>query len=874
MTREINSKTISDLMTASPFNMEGQNAYESLQELFEFAGQSHNEWKMTYLKEVYSEPFFMVPNFINRIRESASDEKETLKYSVNYIRRCKRNLKEFEKSFVGDKKNSALSRTLYIITGSLGSGKTNYVHKLINKAEIDTREGIDDIPYLHCFHSDFEEMPHNNIKFLKNDDYIIDRHPFCALDALELILVENISNCLCEHTYDLSNGWEYKKPSFDKLVKKIESIVVTYKKYYGGDDSDNEKFFEELSNCHLECRTVAEISLRLAEYIKNKIGTDKNGEIYVSERKRSLRYLTDLLFRLFFCLSITESQKRQRKFVLLIDNIERVMYKNVEHEELMFGVDESIIKIILELMNESAKAFQLHLQNIVKSDNFEEKTLNIPAAIMLSMRECTLGIISSDLQDDDKNYMEYVEISEWFDSEEILNKKICYFTKLLDPGDPKNYFSLLELIEKIKIIEQDTPGTYAISDGVYAFQHILKDKTKEPWCLCNFAHNFYNNSIRHIALRFVKGFLGFYEDPDLKDIEYGDNWYNPIGFFNMMCNKNSALIGDKGGINTYLLRRFIIGLLFRYIDEQSKTFGFEDINAMHNDKASCSYTRRILTYLSNISEENKIINIHKSKKNKRKDIDDFEYISAIKLMEDLSIPISESEVFSEILWHLNLFLGKDTLWTGTLHIEVPGGNIFEKHENIRDYICKDFENKKKMTPEKFEKAEKVKVKLNPAGRTFAMCMPDFEYFSARYVKESEIEEDRESYPLLSVRNNNNLNKLLSKIYKSSKSCIEQIKLTEKDLDNIKDRWRYNKKEDGKSHIHRILASQYLYLDNFLIHLERNDICGIDRAEAERMVNTIQKMLQVYNKKFIEEFPGEKTLVQLAEDRRKRRTLSI
>ena len=305
MAIEITAKTIEDLMIVSSVSNEGRDAYGNLNALFEFEPLPPRHWEREYYKNVYSDPFFFKEKkFWERIKEENEEEEKnvTKKHQEEEMGIKLKKYENFELRFYGHNCQNMLSVPLYIITGTVGSGKTNYVHKLIYYAERDERH-VDDQPYIHCLREDFEVAPQQSVLFLEKDYIVAERNP---LNSLELILIKNMGLCLTGHFYCKDFGWKYRPLSIKEIKLKIKIIDDVYKEYFANsehgldDEYEFKMFFNELYKKSQNAGTIDEFVENIFIYIRNVIIDNKKGKDYQEEREKSLMYLTEILLRLFF----------------------------------------------------------------------------------------------------------------------------------------------------------------------------------------------------------------------------------------------------------------------------------------------------------------------------------------------------------------------------------------------------------------------------------------------------------------------------------------------------------------------------------------------------------------------------------------------
>jgi len=793
---KITSKDISDILIASPFTKEGKNRYDYLPALFFKRELKPEQWRKEFLNEIYAEPYFLEKkhegNFEPTKEKDRFDRNSIEKYDIGYMRKLRQSYEGFEKHFIGDSDKNALQKPLFVVIGTVGSGKSIFTYKLISK-----RDNI------HCFDENFELKSEDTAHFISGD---IDIGYVSPINAFVLLLAHNIGKCFCKPQYTIEYGWRYDVISrVEDLKKLVNKISSTYKEYFNNKGKNVEdsrwclNFFNHLEEMPKNLKTVDEVTNHIKKYIEEIMNNT-----YRSGNESTIEVLTDILLRLYFCLIRTVDSYKDKKILLFIDNIENALVRDGNPTS---EITTSHIKSFLSATCRSARKF---------SDRISEMGEVNPASVLLAMRDCTSRILN-DLRNNEflslqpGNYMSHVEITEWFDNEDILTNRIKYFT---------GYKSLQEMLDD-KNLEK--------SHGIIAYLNIIKDRSNSLWGLCDFINQFYNSSKRYIHERFIGGFLDYYE-------KYKGN-ENELKFFNEQWKFVNRSKKNEGYDELkYLCRKYIIRLLLDYVNihNEGKFFAFKHTNEIESEESS--YARRILIYLSykrqledTTSESDKIIPL-------------FDYVSSSELIDNLLVcgknaeDITDDKIksFSNILWKLNRFLENDTHWTGLVYIQAHHGGVFNIKEHFELVKC-DWENYKHGNRD----VKKVEIRLTYAGEIYTKIMPDFEYFTCRYLKKFP--------PLLAIKNHRTLEKLLHGVLEETKKCRNIVNSNEKVIrseGNVK--WDYPViSEDGTvekiEYTKQLVKSQKGYVKNFKKYLE-SSLCKISKDESNLMIDKIDEYL--------------------------------
>ncbi|MCL2637311.1 MAG: hypothetical protein FWD48_02975 [Oscillospiraceae bacterium] len=831
---KITAQMLSNMLLSSPFTKEGKSKYDSMAPFFKKESLTTKQWRSEYLSKIYANPYFIEEQYNYENDNEEDDESKIIKrYRDDFRSMHKTAFDTFEKDMIGDSDENTLQKSLYLIIGSVGSGKTSFAHKLISE-----RKEI-----LHIFESDFEYTNIDNVRFLENDYTVSDIN---SINALKLILLENIGKCFRELQDSDEYIWVYRIPLLKDLIIRIDELCKIYYKYFNNDEhnlndiSVYKKFFEHLNKA-LELGSIRQIGEHILNYISISILGNTTDE------KEQLEYLAGILLRLYFCLSKIQSSYKtnnlNKKFALLIDNIEYSLYEESKEDRIPINpIYESHIYIILLAIHEATKKFSERIGKIKSALSYNETN---PAAIILTMRECTFGILQNMWRTNalafiiNQPHISYVDVSEWFDNETIFKNRIVYFT---GHDSIENVF---------------TDKRWEMSVGVTAYFNIIKDRSDSIWGLHNFVSLFYNNSKRLVYERFIGKFLTLYEninEKDVKSIKYLHDSYNPLTFFNEkwgLIKQAKDISSDEYRASINLCRKYLIRLLLDFVNSHNfcnfKKLG-HDIGNPHRYN---SYTRRVLVYLLKCLQE-------KPGGGGDEVQELYEFIPASILIRDLiecdsnitqfniasTVDNEHISNFVNVLWQLNLSAFNDTFGANYLFIEIPKGGCFNKDELLA-FVKYDWQNFKTINgnEEGIKETPRVDIRLTTAGQIYSLFIPDFEYFTCRYHDKSNA--------LLTYYDSRALREHLKNVFDSTKKCIETIKETEKKIHTKDIKWHYSFiKENGdkikRSHSQRLINSHTRYLGNFKKYLRSNLCSNLGETAIKNMEVAINEYISLYN----------------------------
>ena len=530
-----NNSRLYDVLAATPFGEKGQKAMGRLNTYVK---------PDEFLTKVYVEPFaaLKVPmpeedkTYDKDDYQSETAFDELLKIGFDQIKLNR--LREEKRRFEDDIK--ALSQSLYIISGSAGSGKTTYFHKL--QHDVMKQWGV--------YYCDIA-LSRDSYKFLGDNRDIQENNNVWKFIGY---ILNNVLDPIL------------KTDKFDDAYKsRIKSIAEIYDQYINtqGDNKGQYDFFSLLrSYGNGNYKDIDGVFVHhLRQHIFKKIDTlkDKIKETEDQEKKQihlqeAVSFVIGIIIRMFFCLSKMDS--KNKKYICVIDSIEHYIYhkrKFIQNTEIM-AVTKGIIDAVRDI--------RPVITPMRLEQGEEYKTFY---GIMLIMRdtsetitECKEYYSAHNLEYGDSDLID-IDISEWFDANSIAKNKEEIFGVYLDAED-----------KDVKI----------------AYDNVVGDISPYRWAIHGLVNRMYNHNQRGIADCLVNALI-----------------YNKekLAFFNAKWDqaKNEKEVTKKNVLK-YMCRQYIFRLLLDYIQQ---TGYFTKLMARTNDiditSEKTSYARKISTTLLN-----------------------------------------------------------------------------------------------------------------------------------------------------------------------------------------------------------------------------------------------------------------------------------
>jgi len=795
----INAHALGTILIAAPLDLSSQLSRQNLPVYCDRYDDVTN-LEEHFLEECYAEPHFLIDNgkkSYSLTRTKDDDSKKNTYYDDEYRGKLISEYNNFQSNLIGSDTsgNSVFSRTMHLIIGTAGCGKTTFASKLLLK-----RNNI------YYERDDFANANSDIVNFITPEiNFRVGLDEITPINCLKLILTRRIGKLfLCNKNLD-------HDAADIELRESVKCIAETYKKHFNLGDINDLSVYRDFFN---NLAAIAKPDATEPGYMPNKlyelvkhvfdIHCDSLKPKWTEEKRlekqseKQLEYLIGLFLRISFCAVKSLAYYNGKKILLFIDNIERALTLGGLRNR---GASSSDIKIILNSVYKASFSFNQIMANMRVAHGQKPDAYETTVAILLNMRDSTYGILEIMEKEGDLSNIDHyskIRISGWFSPDEILCRRITYYLNSKDISALKDLLSG----EKIKR-----------SSGVEAYFNITSDKGISKWSLSDFLESFYAGSKRHIAERFVQKLLSGKENSNHLDI------------FNRLCNISFDKVDDatrNAVIN--LRRKYIIRLMLDFVKDAIKTnvaFYGHTLKDIANDRESgkafpidneyhnlsASYARRIVTFLSENMKPDEI-NYKFFKTN--------DLIDKLVMCDENIVNSAEEEKklidrFSDVLFGLNEMLSNDTNWTALVCIEIKSGSTFTQPE-LTKMIYSDWEKHKNKARDKKIKKGKVSVRATDAGSIYALLMPDFEYFASRY-------NDKELPPLLTCKRTSHLKQILNDVKVAAFRCIEHILKTEAQLNVL---WRY--KDDTGTllrHESRIINHHIGYLCNYAVYVKSN-----------------------------------------------------
>lgn len=690
-----------------------------------------------------------------------------------------------------DKKQSfeeeIMSGSIYpfYIRGFSGSGKTTYLHYLMNKTvneeksakwiNFDLYESNRSINLFghRWYNYKFTFTPYKIISILltKINSLLAKNNVDENIYKKNLNKIYNNYNQL----YNATNYYAYKDMFF--IIKQYLSSKIKYK-----DDTDIKENYCEL----------------MYGYFIHICNFGKKTSIKDIDVTEMIYSLLEIIVIITICQygTIDNSMISLPSIYFTFDNIEHYINENKVY-------DEDIVEFTSVIQD-----FVDSLSNVF--DNFE---FNSCIKFILVVRDTTNKMIKPiDCHGEDFSN-NTVDVSNWFETVEVYNKKIDFYRKN----------GVLELINNFETIDK-------------AVSYIFEDRTYNG--LNNTLNHMYNNNKRRIT-RYL--FDVFFTYPERIN-KYVDLW-----------EKSKTANGTTSRIYKYAARSIIRRSLLDIIE---KTSYFDNLKAIDIGRAETGLglARRILTI---IYRYHPLWN----------DCDN--YISFYVLIKELIEspchvkPNSENikskiKTIVDILFHLNNSKIDNTNWCQLVDIKFNRKTINEDNIGyVADVIYKIYQEGDNST-------DVYGIKITNAGKYFLTLCPEFEYFGCRYRKEKE--------PLFCESNYDNAIKIIEGVKKDSFKCIDKVVKFDKAFVSLNNCYNFNalySEEDGvirhylysknvttdqdfgleQPHALRILNSHISYIDTYRTVVLLDD--SLEEMKKTKISNLILNLIEEYANKIKE-----------------------
>ncbi|MCL2284340.1 MAG: hypothetical protein FWC26_13570 [Fibromonadales bacterium] len=569
-----------------------------------------------------------------------------------------------------------LSESVFVMQGVAGSGKSTYLHK-IKRLLSDSIE----------FHIHNFEETRQSISFMSS---FID----LGSQRYKSNIYKFISTLLKETSNLLSKG----EKTSDDYKNYIKEIINVYYKYLhvteknftnaairepNADTEDQQKLFDILHRYVNMENNYDKLSEQLISKIKEKILSEN------SNRIDALSYVAGFLIRLYFCLSVM----RKKKHLCVIDNIEDFVIYDENNP-----VQVCELECILSGCIDATKIARGTLIAIQK-----EASYRTFYGFLIVTRDTTASTILFQREDhlNDFKRENEIDVSDWFCTDDIYKKK------------------------KLFCIKKGVHPTHHSYEKAY--ENILGDISAYRWGLNGIVSKMYKCSHRRNA----ECITGALSAIPLREIEY----------FNDMWEKTQN-VGSDSIINLKALcRKYILRILIDHVQqtnyfdklmvenvplapsERSLEHYKQIINSKPQRLEGSSYARKISTILHRFAVTNGVDN----------------YVSFPRLIDSMfkrpylpNTPTdAQIEKMGKILFLMNETRHQKTNWTSLICLKFSS-EVPYNEGNLYAILLKQWEAYKNQTLE-IDDTFEYGVKITDAGSFFAKLLPDFEYFTCRFL---------------------------------------------------------------------------------------------------------------------------------------------
>ena len=600
----------------------------------------------------------------------------------------------------------------------------------------------------------------------------------------------------------LANSTNMDENTYKLELQKIyDNYLEFYVKY------NNKEYLEmfDIINQYLTSKLVYSYNTFTDEndfckklyYYFSKICNFNNTSIKDDNVSDIISQLLEIIITIIIC----KYGKKENKLVI-VDNV-YLTFDNIEH-----FIENN------KVYNEDIVEITTTIQDFIDSQGSILKNCDFYSCFkfVLVVRDTTNKMISPTNSHNEDFYKNTVDISNWYDTVEIYNKKLEYY----------DTSGILDSIHNYMFIKK-------------SIHYIFEDRT---YTGLNTTLNYmYNNNKRRIT-RYLFDAISLYPKRFIKYVE--------------LWEKSKKTDGIISRIYKHVSRSIVKRSLYDIIE---KTLYFENLKSIdtNKDETGLGLARRILTIMYRFNPA-------------LEDCDN--YISFNTLISELLDSPCHSRLNTEliknriktivdILYLLNNSNIDETNWCQLVDIKFNRKTLNDSNKSIvENAIFEAYMN--------HDEDERYGIKITNAGKYFLNICPEFEYFSCRYRRDKEpIFCDDSIYSAL---------KTISDVKKDTFKCIEKIIQNDKAFVSLNTGYNYNalySEENGiirhylfaknvthiqdygkeQHHILRILNSHISYIDMFrTLFLLESDL---DNAEKTEISKTILNILDDYVKKIKE-----------------------
>ena len=765
--------------------------------------------------KIYVEPFSEFTK--DKKKDDIADD-----YTPYTKERTLSELKHVKESFESEVRK--LSRSIFVIKGVAGCGKTTYLNYLERNLSNDIKFHIRNMEltersiFFIKGRFDFEERQFNNNVY-KVISAILNEISMILLNKLEL-----------KRPDGTTGYFEYIQNAPDDNREYVRKIVEEYKKYLDveslsgpvprhADVEEQRKLFEILekySNSDIE---IDEFSTKLIDVFRERFLQSDDAGSKLKKEELDLAFVAGFLIRLFFCCYVIDKSK---KYLFVIDNIEAVL-KNDSNYHVRISELESIVRGCDKARKDMDRIL-IPVRSLY-GDFY---------GLLFVMRDTTsiMARIGSTEHDNDHRVDVEVDISEWFCTADIWKHK-------------------KKFLESKKSVPT---GPY-----LTAYTNILNDFSDYSWNLFSIIPRMYNYSHRRI-IQCVPEALQYMPEEEIK-------------YFNKMWDKAEGGGKNKGQLKA-LCRKYILRILMDYIrgrdyfdmlmvenlglpiERRNVNPGnYEDLIKPSSSNENSSYARKITMFLYRQYLRN---------------LDG--YVSFPRLINTILMPpftqTPPNEGQIENLGKILHLMGErkvgPTNWTTLVSLRLKNNRTYNEID-----LCNEMKNQWSSYKSRGSRVQDLNdtiefgVRITPAGSLFARMLPEFEYFACRFLS-GEL-------PLLSKANVAGFKvdgddafraiAIIRVVRKKAFECIEKI--IKRDMDffvaragrgpglskmyDEENSWLYME-PDGKEtlHVEKIFNVHKGYLDQYKIYVsEFIDDEDISSEDRNKLIGLISKEIDAY-----------------------------
>lgn len=579
-------------------------------------------------------------------------------------------------------------------------------------------------------------------------------------------------------------------------AKKATRIKENFDRFYGTDYQEGlRSFYIELSKMRLmkDSQSLLNQKTDLFEKIIKFCYIDR-ADAY-DNIINVLRFLT----RLF---AITTYGVNTNQILIAFDNVEHF----IKDEKRIFDKDIRTIAAAVLKFTEDEKVY------------YQKRGLSFPQLfkIILVVRDTTDKMMSVDVHNKFSRMESIIDITGWYPTEEIYEKKLNYYS--FYENDPSPEISFFKLI---------------IKDSLKSTKNNLME-------LISSLYNHNHRRTTRILSR-ISGTVHYLE-------EYSANNKNCLTY-----QQYEALWTSKENNHIkFLCRQSVLRLIFNEIS----TTGYFDRIFCGNKKNyynSGTYARRLLIWLANqnTEEDEKYYSFYDIIKN----------VFCSPNVNEGSLNYNELVEFCNVLLALNehVFAYPNAIYKSNKGkgpnawcqlIVIKFNENQEEYNNLSAEILADEMNRQYEAKQRL--VDEYGIKLKSAGYYFAKLMRNYEFFACLY--------DDNEVPLIFLKNKDVIKKNIEIIYQYAKKTIDDTLFFESALFNDKFNMLYsnnhcllhvsrNQNKEYQSFPFRIIDQHKAYLDAFRLYLSdgtlHNKMRVFEEGDRKELIEYVNQYILLY-----------------------------